>query len=478
MMNRAYSILDVKAVFPASGIKEDQRIFIGTATTPEPDRIGDIVEPLGVSYKNPLPLLHHHKSDQPVGTVTFDKPTEDGITFKAKIPHVLEPGPLKDRVDTAWAEVRAGLVRGVSIGFRALEHTRLKDGGIRFVKSEVVELSLVSIPANQSATIHAIKSLDTAQRAAPGQSHRRAVYLNPPGATGRTQSDKAQEGTTMKTIAEQITALENKRAASAARMDTIMQTTLDEDRTTNADEQDEFDRLSGEVDAVDKDLVRLRQVEKTKAVTAKAVTTRPETLHEGAAARGGIAVSQFAVTTPRIEPRDHVWRSLVCAMKAHFSRQSPYEVLKAEYGDDELTRAVLTSITKSATVPADTVTSGWASQLVATSIQDFFAALLPNSVYPALAARGGKFSFGRSGIVSMPTRAATPTIAGSFVAQGAPIPVRQGAFSAITFTPKKMAVIKRPVLRDRGWRACGGRLSSTVTERGPGCGSATIVDHV
>src|SRR4029077_17373957 len=41
----------------------------------------------------------------------------------------------------------------------------------------------------------------------------------------------------------------------------------------------------------------------------------------------------------------------------------------------------------------------------------------------------------------MPTRASAPTIAGSFVAQGAPIPVRQGAFSAITFTPKKMAVI-------------------------------------
>ena len=116
-------------------------------------------------------------------------------------------------------------------------------------------------------------------------------------------------------------------------------------------------------------------------------------------------------------------------------------MLKQEYGDDEPTRAVLNVITKAAAIPADTTTSGWASQLVDTSIQDFFSALLPNSVYPALASRGGKFSFGRAGIVSMPTRASTPTIAGSFVAQGAPIPVRQGAFSAITFTPKKMAVI-------------------------------------
>ena len=408
------------------------------ATTPTPDRLNDVVDPAGAQFKLPMPLLFQHDASQPIGHVTHAKVTPAGIEIVAKVAK-----GVSHEIDRAWALIKTGLVGGLSIGFKALELERIKGtDGIRFRKWQWLELSAVTIPANAEATIATIKSLDTAQRAASGQSQRRAVYLNPPGATGRTQFDKAQEGTgTMKTIAEQITALENKRAASAARMDTIMQTTLDEERTTNADEQDEFDRLSGEVDAVDKDLVRLRQVEKTKAVTAKAVTTRPETLHEGAAARGGIAVSQFAVTTPRIEPRDHVWRSLVCAMKAHFSRQSPYEVLKAEYGDDELTRAVLTSITKSATVPADTVTSGWASQLVATSIQDFFAALLPNSVYPALAARGGKFSFGRSGIVSMPTRAATPTIAGSFVAQGAPIPVRQGAFSAITFTPKKMAVI-------------------------------------
>ena len=134
-------------------------------------------------------------------------------------------------------------------------------------------------------------------------------------------------------------------------------------------------------------------------------------------------------------------RSLVCKLKSHFTKQSPYEVMKQEYGDDEPTRAVLNVITRAATVPADTVTSGWASQLVDTSITEFFAALMPNSVYPALASRGGKFSFGRAGIVSMPTRASTPTIAGSFVAQGAAIPVRQGAFTAITFTPKKMAVI-------------------------------------
>ena len=228
----------------------------------------------------------------------------------------------------------------------------------------------------------------------------------------------------MKTLAEQIAALEAKRQASAAQMETVMQKTLDEDRTSDAAEQETFDTLASEVEAIDKDLTRLRKLESAKAVTAKSVA-KAETVREGSMARGGLSPI-YAVPKQNIAPQDFVWRALTCKMKAHFTKQSPIEILKEEYGDDEPTRAVLSFITtKAASVPADTVTSGWASQLVETSIQDFFSALLPNSVYPALASRGGKFSFGRAGIVSMPTRASTPTIAGSFVAQGAPIPVRQ-----------------------------------------------------
>jgi HK97 family phage major capsid protein len=41
----------------------------------------------------------------------------------------------------------------------------------------------------------------------------------------------------------------------------------------------------------------------------------------------------------------------------------------------------------------------------------------------------------------MPTRAQTPVVAGSFVAEGAPIPVRQAQTAAVTIGLKKMAVI-------------------------------------
>jgi hypothetical protein len=82
-LNRAYSFLEVKSV------SEDLRVITGIATTPTPDRYGDIVDPLGVKFKNPMPLLWQHKSAEPVGTVRFSKATKDGIEFEAKLPHVV-----------------------------------------------------------------------------------------------------------------------------------------------------------------------------------------------------------------------------------------------------------------------------------------------------------------------------------------------------------------------------------------------------
>ena len=162
-MNRAYSVLNIKA------LDDEQRVITGVATTPSPDRVGDVVEPMGVEFKNPLPLLWQHEHDKPVGTVQFDQPTEKGITFTARLADVKDEGKLKDRIDEAWQSLKANLVRGVSIGFRPIEYSWLDEGGIRFIKSEVFELSLVTIPANAEATITTIKSLDRKQLAALGK---------------------------------------------------------------------------------------------------------------------------------------------------------------------------------------------------------------------------------------------------------------------------------------------------------------------
>src|SRR5262245_48474766 len=165
-MNRAYAVLHVKAV------DEDKRVLRGMATTPTPDRMGDIVEPKGVKFKNPMPLLWQHKHDQPVGWAIFSKATEDGIAFEASLPQPNEAtGKLAERIEEAWQSIKLGLVRGVSIGFKAIEFAFMKDtGGLHFLETEVLELSLVTIPANAEATITQIKSIDHPLLAASGKS--------------------------------------------------------------------------------------------------------------------------------------------------------------------------------------------------------------------------------------------------------------------------------------------------------------------
>lgn len=155
---RAYSVLEVKAY------DDDKREITGWATTPEPDRMGDIVEPMGAKFANELPLLWQHRHDSPVGTVRFGKATKKGIPFTAQLAKLESEGVLKDLLDMAWQSVVAKLVRGVSIGFRALEYSFMENGGIRFTEVEIYELSLVTIPANASATIQTIKAMDTAGR--------------------------------------------------------------------------------------------------------------------------------------------------------------------------------------------------------------------------------------------------------------------------------------------------------------------------
>lgn len=155
---RAYSVLEIKSV------NDDQRVISGLATSPVPDRAGDVVEPLGVKFQNPLPLLWQHQHDKPIGHVVFDKPTKRGITFTATLPKIEEAGPLKDLVDMAWQVIKAKLVRGVSIGFKSLKHAYIDGGGVHFQESEVYELSAVTIPMHQLATIQNVKALDSGTR--------------------------------------------------------------------------------------------------------------------------------------------------------------------------------------------------------------------------------------------------------------------------------------------------------------------------
>lgn len=160
-MDHAYAVFDLKSV------DKEARIITGLASSAAPDRIGDIVEPAGASFKLPLPLLWQHDSRQPIGEVFAAKLTHAGIEIKARVAEYDLAGQLKDRLDLAWQSIRLGLVRGLSVGFRAIESKPIAGTFCtHFLKWEWLELSAVTIPANAEASIQTIRSIDAPHLAA------------------------------------------------------------------------------------------------------------------------------------------------------------------------------------------------------------------------------------------------------------------------------------------------------------------------
>lgn len=440
MQNRAYALLTVKAV------QEDKRIIRGVATTPTVDRVGDIIEPMGVKFTNPLPLLWQHRHDQPIGTVKFDAPTEDGITFEAEIPSVDEPGSLKDRIDEAWQSIKMGLVKAVSVGFRAIEYSFIEGtNGIRFIETEVYELSAVTIPANADAVITSkafdaeaaavVKSFDTNVPAATGEIERPTKTA--PGASGKSTSVnlRPKEAIDMKTIAEQIAALEAARQAKAARMAEVMQKSMDEGRSTDEAEQEEFDTLEQEVEALDGDLKRLRSLEKSNANSAKAVVASQITNEsEGANARAGVVVK----TKPDLAPGIRMARVIKCIGLAKGNLPQAQQIAMSAYQDDD----AVVNVLKAAVAAGSTTNETWVGNLVgdeSSVYADFVEYLRPLTII-------GRF--GANGIPSLrrvPFRVAlvgqTSGGSGYWVGEGAAKPLTAFDFSRTTLEPLKVANI-------------------------------------
>lgn len=149
-MTRAYSLLEIKE------LDEGTRRITGIATTPKTDRAGDIVMSEGAVFTLPIPLLYQHDSRQPIGFVTEAKVTKKGIEIVAEIAK-----DVHEDIERAWKYIKAGLVRGLSIGFKGLEVEPIPNSwGVIFEKWEWLELSAVTIPANADASIQTIKQYD------------------------------------------------------------------------------------------------------------------------------------------------------------------------------------------------------------------------------------------------------------------------------------------------------------------------------
>lgn len=328
-LDRAYSLLEIKAVEPA------RRTFSGIASTPELDRQGDMVDPAGVTFRNPLPLLFHHDAKQPIGTVILTA-TPDGILFEATIPTIDEPGPLKTRTDEAWQSIKAGIITGVSIGHRVLAdgYERLKSGARKLTKTEVCELSLVTIPANATASILLVKSLATPKR---------------------TPVMK-------QTATDHVEALENKRAALAARLGDIMTTAAEDAATLTDDQATEYDGLERQVKSIDGDLQRWRELEKLQITSAKPVTEL-------------IKASPYTQVSvrPNVEPGIRLARLVIAKLAARLENCDAATYAEKRWNDS--TPEVALAL-KAAVAAGDTQNATWAKPLVNPAIVDDFLPLL------------------------------------------------------------------------------------------------------
>src|SRR4029450_1939502 len=121
-----------------------------------------------------------------------------------------DPPALRDRIAEAWSSIKAGLLKGVSIGYRSQPDrmTPAQARGEPFCQSEICELSLVTVPANPAAGITGIKAIDLA---ASGLTPSAVADVPRPGPIMGTQ-----------TVQEQIKSFQNLRAPLHEQMSELM----------------------------------------------------------------------------------------------------------------------------------------------------------------------------------------------------------------------------------------------------------------
>lgn len=139
-----------------------ERQIMVVASDPTLDRTKDVMRPEGCVldnyHANPI-VLASHDPTQPIGTAVAklnNGRVEALIDFA--------PAGISAKADEYCGLAKAGVLRAVSVGFDPIEFQPNKSGGYDYVKWELMELSLVAVPANPGARIIARSiELETAE---------------------------------------------------------------------------------------------------------------------------------------------------------------------------------------------------------------------------------------------------------------------------------------------------------------------------
>ena len=392
------------------------------------DRHGTRINPngwqLGEFRKNPIALFGH-SGGFPIGRWEDVKVEKDRLTGRL----VMAAEGTSARIDELRKLVEQGILRGISAGFNVLAFGEPGKSDFDFEEQALVEASLVSVPSNTNALATA-RSLnisdDTISLVFGEQAVRRQEVFN----TGKQAATSPKNGKTKMpdTLAAQIEAAQN--AVNAARDQ------LSAHLATNTDDAAQTDALTADIEAREQRLSSLQRAE--KALGQRAIEARVEVKLPAPAVTRSLSKRD----TRPVTGTDLLMRALACKVTAFASsnpaQKDPLRVLDERYGDHEATQIYV----RAAIAGATTTTAGWAAELVQQTNVDFLESLRALAIFPRLAAQGTSLTFGPgAGSFRVPSRAATPSISGAFVAEGAAIPVRRLGLTSIVLNAHKMGVL-------------------------------------
>jgi len=153
-------IFNLTSTFKTHAEDDGSVMIRGMASTADFDRAGDSISAeawqkggLKNFEKNPI-ILFNHDYDKPIGRATGLKSGPNGLELECKIS--------KAAPANVAQLVKDGVLGAFSVGFRVKDADYIKEtDGLMIKDAELFEVSVVSVPCNQSATFSLAKSFDS-----------------------------------------------------------------------------------------------------------------------------------------------------------------------------------------------------------------------------------------------------------------------------------------------------------------------------
>lgn len=146
------------------------REFTATISTGSLDRENDRLDPNGwrldAFRANPVVLWAHAVSTPPIGRATDVRVRGGALVATFEFP----PPTLYPLADQVEGLLRAGFLTAVSVGFRPIKWRANERGGLDYSEQELLEFSIVPVPANPEALLvgRASAAYDQWWKGAPG----------------------------------------------------------------------------------------------------------------------------------------------------------------------------------------------------------------------------------------------------------------------------------------------------------------------